>query len=85
MPVYYRTEDVILRVNCSLSFLLVLLWESKTTNEVATIISSNIFHNITINDDTVTLPLIEYLAKSVYFFCLGKRSFRNRSQYFALL
>ena len=85
MPVYYRAEDVILRVDCSLSFLLVLLWERKTTNEVATIISSNIFHNITINDDTVPLPLIEYLGISVYFFCLGKCSFRNRSQYFALL
>ena len=45
-----QSEDRILLINCSLSVLLILLWESKTTNEVATVISSDIFHNTPIKD-----------------------------------
>ena len=46
-----QSEDRILLINCSLSVLLILLWESKTTNEVATVISSDIFHNTPIKDN----------------------------------
>ena len=70
-----QSEDGILLMNCSLSALLVLIWESKTTNEVATVISSDIFHNTPIKESNVPLSLIEYLAKSAYFFCLGNLSF----------
>lgn len=48
-----QSEDRILIINCSLSVLLILLWESKTTNEVATVISSDIFHNTPIKDSNV--------------------------------